>query len=56
VVTLGIKIQKFLTLWRPTEKRDLKKTLKHAWLCAGIAPRLYGLRTWSKRQKTQQVF
>ena len=33
-----------------------KKTPKRTWLCAGISPLLYGLRTWSKRQKTQQVF
>jgi len=32
-----------------------KKQLIHTWLCTGISPLLYGLRTWSKRQKTQQV-
>jgi len=26
------------------------------WLCVGISSPLYGLRTWSKCQKTQQVF
>ena len=26
------------------------------WLCMGISPLLFGLRTWSKRQKTWQVF
>jgi len=29
---------------------------KRMWLCVGISPLLYGLRTWSKRQKTRQVF
>jgi len=29
-----------------------KKQLDHAWLCAGISPLLYGLRTCSKCQKT----
>jgi len=33
-----------------------KKTPKRTWLCAGISPLLYGLRTRSKRQKTRQVF
>jgi len=33
-----------------------KTTPKRMWLCAGISPLLYGLRTWSKRQKTWQVF
>ena len=33
-----------------------KKTPKRAWLFAGISPLLYGLRTWSKRQKMRQVF
>jgi len=33
-----------------------KKTPKRTWLCAGISPLLYGLRTWSKPQKTRQVF
>jgi len=29
-----------------------KKMPKRTWLWAGISPLLYGLRTWSKRQKT----
>jgi len=33
-----------------------EKTPKRTWLCAGISPLLFGLRTWSKRQKTRQVF
>jgi len=33
-----------------------KKTSKRTWLCMGISPLLYGLRIWSKRQKTRQVF
>jgi len=33
-----------------------EKTLKRTWLCAGISPFLFGLRTWSKRQMTRQVF
>jgi len=33
-----------------------KKMPKHTWLCTGISPLLYGLRTWSKCQKTRQVF
>jgi len=33
-----------------------RKTPKCMWLCAGISPLLYGLQTWSKRQKTWQVF
>jgi len=32
-----------------------KKQLGSMWLCAGISPLLYGLRTWSKCQKTQHV-
>jgi len=32
-----------------------KKQPKRTWLCAGIFPLLYRLRTWSKRQKTRQV-
>jgi len=32
-----------------------KKTPKCTWLCAGISPLLYGVRTWSKRQTTWQV-
>jgi len=32
-----------------------KKTPKRMWLCMGMSPLLYGLRTWSKHQKTQQV-
>jgi len=32
-----------------------KKQLDRTWLCAGISPLLYGLRTWSKCQKTQQI-
>jgi len=42
----------FLTLCRPAAFRDFsKKTPKSTWLCAGISPLLYRLRTWSKRQK-----
>jgi len=33
-----------------------KKTPTRTWLCARISPLLFGLRTWSKRQKTRQVF
>jgi len=32
-----------------------KKQLIRTWLCAGISPLLYRLRTWSKCQKMQQV-
>jgi len=46
----------FLTLWHPAAFGDFrKKTPKHTWLCVGISLLLYGLRTWSKRQKTRQV-
>jgi len=34
----------------------LKKTPKRMWLCTEISPFLCGLQTWSKRQKTWQVF
>jgi len=46
-----------LTLWGPAAFGDLKKNKapKRTWLCTGISPLLYGLRTWSKRQKTRQV-
>ena len=60
------KVKKFLwiylqikawTLWHPGGFGDFrKKTPKRTWLCAGISPVLYGLRTRSKRQKTRQVF
>jgi len=30
-----------------------KKQLDRTWLCAGISPLLYGLRTWLMCQKTQ---
>ena len=33
-----------------------KKTPKRTWLCTEISPLLFGLRTWSKCQKTWQVF
>jgi len=33
-----------------------KKKPKHTWLYEGISPLLFGLRTWSKRQKSQKVF
>jgi len=33
-----------------------KKPPKRTWLCAGISPLLFRLRTCSKHQKTQQVF
>jgi len=46
-----------LTLWHPGGFQDFrKKTPNCKWLCAGISLLLYGLRTWSKRQKTRQVF
>jgi len=46
-----------LILWPPAAFGDFrKKTPKHMWLCAGISPLLFGLRTWSKHQKTRQVF
>jgi len=32
-----------------------KKQLDRTWLCVGISLLLFGLRTWSKCQKTQQV-
>jgi len=32
-----------------------KKQLDRTWLCVRISPLLYGLRTWSKCQKTRQV-
>ena len=28
-----------------------KKTTKRTWLCVGISPVLYGLRTWSKGKR-----
>jgi len=50
-------VSKFLTLWHPGGFGDFwKKTPKRTWLGAGISPFLYGLRTWSKRQKMWQVF
>jgi len=46
-----------LTLWHPGAFEDFrKKTPKRTWLCAWISLLLYGLRTWSKHQKTRQVF
>jgi len=47
-----------LTLWRPAAFGDFQKikTPKRTWLCVGISLLLYGLRTWSKRQNTWQVF
>jgi len=46
-----------LILWRPAAFGDFrKKNAKHTWLCVGISPLLFGLRTWSKCQKTWQVF
>jgi len=33
-----------------------KNQLDRTWLCAGISPVLYRLRTWLKCQKTRQVF
>jgi len=52
---LDYKVQ--LTLWRPAAFEDIrKKTPKRTWLCAEKSFLLYGLRTWSKRQKMQQVF
>jgi len=33
-----------------------EKMPKRTWLCTGISPFLFGLRTWSKRQKMQQIF
>jgi len=33
-----------------------KKKTKHTWLCVGISPLRYRLQTWSKCQKTWQVF
>jgi len=42
-----------LTLWRPTAFGDFRKRKsKRMWLCTGIPPFLFGLRTWLKRQKT----
>jgi len=35
------------TLWRPAAFGDFwRKTPKRTWLCTGISPLLYGLRTW----------
>jgi len=46
-----------LTLWHLGGFRDFRKKMpERTWLCTGISPLLYGLRTWSKRQKTWQVF
>jgi len=47
-----------LTLGHPGGYDDFwkKKTPKRTLLCAVISPLLYGLQTWSKRQKKQQVF
>jgi len=48
---------KFNTLASGCFRGFLGKNLpKRTWLCTGISSLLYGLRTWSKRQKTQQVF
>jgi len=33
-----------------------KKTPKRTWFCMGTSPLLYRLQTWSKHQKTRQVF
>jgi len=38
------------------KKGIFEKTPKRTWLCAGVTPLLYGLRTWLKCQKTRQVF
>jgi len=43
-----------LTVWVNSSVSQ-KKQLDHTWLCVGISPLLYGLRTWSKCQKTRQV-
>jgi len=40
-----------LTLTQAVHKKQLGRT----WLCAGISPLLYGLRTWSKCQTMRQV-
>jgi len=51
-------LNEFLTLYDAmclNIKRFAKKQLIRTWLFAGISPPLHGLRTWSKRQKTQQV-
>jgi len=46
-----------LRLWHLAVFGDFQKKMpKRTWLCAGISPLLYGLRTWSMRQKTWQVF
>jgi len=45
-----------LTLWRPAKKGIFGKKHRNTRLWAGITPLLYGLQTWSKCQKTQQVF
>jgi len=50
-------LQLNLTLWHLAAFEDFhKKTPKRTWLCAGISLLLQGLRTWSKHQKTRQVF
>jgi len=62
----GVNTPKYLTLPAPMEFNTLasgcfwgfsdKKTPKCTWLCTGISPLLFGLRTWLKRQKMRQVF
>jgi len=46
-----------VALWHPGGFGDFwEKTPKRTRLCVGISPLLFGLRTWSKPQKTWQVF
>jgi len=53
----GHMLAKVNTLASGCFRRFLEKNLpKRTWLCTEISPLLYALRTWSKCQKTWQVF
>jgi len=56
VVTLLCKTSEFNTLASGWKRGFSKKIPKRTWLCAGISLVLLVLRTWSKCQKTRQVF
>jgi len=53
-LTTGLGPTNFLPLWRPVAFGDFRKKTppKCTWLCVGISPLLFGLRTWL----TWQVF
>jgi len=55
VIFLHISDPNFNTLISGLIQAVHKKQLDRTWLCAGISPLLYGLRTWLKYQKTWQV-